>query len=202
MSRQDRCVRLVNIDEVRRSVAAVAARVSRPRVFASGNGAVPWPLLDAVDTELPAYRLFMLNAPKGVPNRDGVELETPFVGAGMRGSSQLSYLPSRLSLVPQLVKTVAKPHIVLINVSAPRDGLLSLGTEVNIAPAAIETAFFNGGLVIAQINRSMPFTYGDGELHPDAVDLAVEIDAPVTELLTSLPDEQSRSVADQVAALV
>ena len=195
-------MRVVSLDEVRHRVGAVAQRIDRPRVFASGNGAVPWPLLEAVDAELPAYRLFMLNAPAGVPCRDGVELETPFVGAGMRGAATLSYLPSRLSLVPQLLKSVTQPHIVLVHVSAPRGGLVSLGVEVNIAPAAIESALANGGLVIAQINPSMPFTYGDAEVHLDDVDIAVEVDEPITELTHAKPDERSSLVADQVAALV
>jgi acyl-CoA hydrolase len=195
-------MRVVGIEEVRRRVAAVAERSPRPRVFASGNGAVPWALLGAVDAELAAYRLFMLNAPSGVPTRDGVELETPFVGAGMRGQPTLSYLPSRLSLVPRLLKTRTPPHIVLVNVSTPQGGLVSLGTEVNIAPAAIESALSTGGLVIAQLNPSMPFTYGDAELHLDDIDLAVEADQPVTELRNPSPDDTSRLVADQVASLV
>ncbi|MFL6240261.1 MAG: acetyl-CoA hydrolase/transferase family protein [Actinomycetes bacterium] len=195
-------MRIVEVEELRRRVTAVAARVDRPRVVVGGNGAVPWALLEAVDTELAAYRLFMLNAPSGVPIRAGVELETPFVGAGMRGAPSLSYLPSRLSLVPQLIKTRTQPHIVLINVSAPRRGVVSLGTEVNILPAAIETALSNGGLVVAQINPSMPFTYGDGELHLDDLDLAVEADAPVGELAAPKPDDRAVLVANRVAELV
>jgi acyl-CoA hydrolase len=195
-------MRLVELAEARRRVAAVAERVERPRVFASGNGAVPWTLLQAVDEELATYRLFMLNAPPGIPRRDGVELETPFVGAGMRNVAALSYLPSRLSLVPQLLRTVTQPHIVLINVSAPRDGLVSLGVEVNVVPAAVESALSNGGLVVAQLNPAMPFTYGDAELHVDDIDLAVEVEQPITELLHPQPDDRSRLVADQVAALV
>jgi hypothetical protein len=49
------------------ALEAVAAMVSsdaaQPRVAVSGNAAVPWQLLRAVDAALPAYRLFMLNAP-------------------------------------------------------------------------------------------------------------------------------------------
>lgn len=195
-------MRVVSIDELRRRVGAVAARVARPRVIAGGNGAVPWVLLDAVDAELPAYRLFMLNAPAGVPTRPSVELETPFVGAGMRGQPTLSYLPSRLSLVPQLVKTRTQPHIVLVTVSPPRDGLVSLGTEVNILPAAIETALAQGGLVVAQINPSMPFTYGDAELHLDDIDIAVEADTPIMELPQPASDDRARTVADRVATMV
>jgi len=35
------------------------------------------------------YRLFALNAQPGVPDREGVTLESAFVGRGMRGRSRL-----------------------------------------------------------------------------------------------------------------
>jgi acyl-CoA hydrolase len=171
-------------------------------VVSGGNGAVPWTLLAAVEAEMAVYRLFMLNAPAGVPDRADVVLETPFVGVGMRGRDQLSYLPARLSLVPQLLRSSARPDVVIINLSPPRDGLLSLGTEVNILPAAIEAARARGGLVIAQINSAMPYTYGDAVLHPDDVDLAVEVDEPLSVLVEPAPDDQALAVADRVAALV
>ena len=62
---------------------------------------------------LPAYRLFMLNAQPGMPDRDGVMHETPFVGVGMRGRGGLRYVPSRLSLVPRLFQTTLPPDVVL-----------------------------------------------------------------------------------------
>ena len=109
-----------------------------PRVVASGNHAVPWTLLTCADEALATYRLFILNAPPGVPDRDGVTLETPFVGAGMRGRPRLAYLPCRLSLVPSLLRQRAEPDVVLLHTTVPRNGLVSLGVEVNVLPAAIE----------------------------------------------------------------
>ena len=38
-----------------------------------------------------------------MPDRDGVTLESPFVGPGMRGLARLRYFPCRLSLVPALL---------------------------------------------------------------------------------------------------
>jgi hypothetical protein len=149
-----------------------------PRVVVSGNHAVPWDLLGLVDAALPAYRIFMLNAPRGVPDRDGVVLETPFVGHGMRDSPRLSYVPARLSLVPTLFGTTRVPDVVVLHVSAPRDGTVSMGTEVNVLPAAVEAVRSRGGLVVAQVNRCMPYTFGDGVLALEEVDLALEVDVP------------------------
>src|SRR5690606_42124004 len=78
----------------------------------------------------------MLNAQGGVPGRDGVELETPFVGVGMRGRDGLRYFPSRLSLVPNLLKGPLPPDVVVVHTSVPAGETVSLGIEVNILPAA------------------------------------------------------------------
>jgi hypothetical protein len=146
-------VRIVSEAKLR---ALLGARPGIPRVVAGGNFATPWQALATLDAAVAEYRLFMLNAQAGVPDRDGVTLESPFVGPGMRGRERLRYFPGRLSLVPVLLAGPLPPDIVLVQTSAPAGGTVSLGTEVNVLPAAIETARSRGGLVIAQINRNMP----------------------------------------------
>lgn len=124
---------------------------------------MPTRLLSLLDATLPEYRLNMLNAPPGIPTREGVVHETSFVGVGMRTSPSLAYVPARLSLVPTLFSRTLQPDIVVVQTSAPIDGKVSLGTEVNVIPAAIEAARRRGGLVLAQVNEKMPYTFGDGE---------------------------------------
>src|SRR5579875_3447863 len=97
-----------------------------PRVVASGNFASPARLLELVDKVLPQYTLFQLNAQPGIPVREGVRHETPFVGPGMRALPNLGFLPARLSLVPRLLAATHVPDLVLLHVAAPRDGRLSL----------------------------------------------------------------------------
>ena len=70
--------------------------------------------LGLVDEALPAYKLWVLNAQHGVPERDGVVLETAFVGPGMRKSPRLAYTPCRLSLVPSLFSQLQPPDAVLL----------------------------------------------------------------------------------------
>ena len=74
-----------------------------PRVVVGGNFATPWRALVVLDGTLARYRLFALNAQAGMPCREGVTLESPFIGPGMRGRSRLRYFPCRLSLVPALL---------------------------------------------------------------------------------------------------
>lgn len=173
-----------------------------PRIVASGNHAAPWRLLEVADKSLAEFALFMLNAPAGIPNRAGVSLETPFVGAGMRRTPRLAYYPCRLSLVPALIKQRLVPHVVLLHVAPPRDGAVSLGVEVNILPAAVEAARAAGGLVIAQVNPRMPFTTGDALLAVDDIDLAIEVDEPLGALERPPVSDEQRVIGQQVASLV
>ena len=173
-----------------------------PRVVASGNFATPHVALSALDGALATYALFVLNAQVGLPDREGVVLETPFVGPGMRRSPRLRYLPSRLSMVPGLFATKAPPDVVLLHTSSVVDGRVSLGTEVNILPAAVEAARARGALVVAQVNPQMPYTFGDGELSVDDVDLALHVDVPLPSPPVVAPDDVSSSIAELVAGLV
>jgi acyl-CoA hydrolase len=173
-----------------------------PRVVMSGNFATPWQALTVVDKAVGQYRLFALNAQEGVPDRDGVTLESPFIGPGMRRSPRLRYLPCRLSLVPSLLKGPLPPDVVVLHVSAPVNGTVSLGTEVNILPAAIEAARSRGGLVVAQLNPRMPYTYGDAVVPEDEIDFAIEADVPLSSPATRPAAEVYQAIGDRVAALV
>lgn len=182
--------------------AALAASPDVPRVVVSGNFATPHRALDVLDKALAEYRLFALNAQPGIPDRDGVTLETPFVGAGMRGRPALRYFPSRLSLVPQLLKQTLPPDIVIVHTTTPVDGTVSLGTEVNILPAAIEAVRARGGKVIAQLNPHMPYTYGDAVLPCDEIDYAIESDEPLASPVRRPVDEVFGEIGGRVAELV
>lgn len=173
-----------------------------PRVVVTGNHASPGHLLGLVDGLLPSYRLWMLNAQRGIPDRDGVVLETPFVGPGMRRSPRLRYTPSRLSLVPRLFRTTQPPDLVLLHTTRPRDGKVSLGTEVNILPAAVEAARARGGRVVAQVSDQVPWTFGDAELDLEHVDLLVEADEPPVPATPARIDDEAALIGEQVAARV
>jgi acyl-CoA hydrolase len=185
-----------------RLAAVLAALPTPPRVVAGGNFATPWHVLEILDAAVPRYRLFMVNAQPGVPDRGGVILESPFVGPGMRNSERLSYYPCRLSLVPVMLSTTLPPDVVLVQVSPPADGTVSLGTEVNMLPAAIEAARSRGGVVVAQVNRHMPYTYGDAVLPVGDIDYAIEADIELQSPTPRLPGPASAAIGERVAALV
>jgi acyl-CoA hydrolase len=185
-------------------VAAVLRPMAggRPRVVVPGNFATPHATLRVIDAALPEYRLFALNAQAGMPERAGVVHETPFVGPGVRRSAHLDYVPARLSLVPRLFARTHAPDVVVLHTTPPRAGRVSMGVEVNILPAAVEAVRRRGGLVIAQVNPRMPWTYGDGELSTDQIDLGVEVDEQLASPVPRAPGDVERMIGERVAAFV
>jgi len=181
---------------------AVAALGNQPRIVVSGNHATPAALMTALAAEVPTFRLWALNAQSGMPDRDGITLETCFVGSGMRKSPRLRYIPARLSLVPVLFRQRLRPDVVVVHTSRVVDGKVSLGAEVNVLPAAIEQCRAAGGLLIAQVNPHMPYTFGDGEYAVDDFDYLVEVDEPLADLSPPVIDDVSASIGERVAGLV
>ena len=173
-----------------------------PRVVVSGNHATPWHTLALVDAELESYTLWALNGQPGLPDREGVVLETSFVGPGMRRNPRLRYVPSRLSLVPLLLGGPQAPDLVVLHTTRPRGGKVSLGIEVNVLPAAIEAVRRRGGLVVAQVNDRLPWTFGDAEVDLDLVDVLVEADAVLPVPAHIAVDELSVRIGAQVAQRV
>lgn len=180
------------------------------RVVAGSHSGTPWALLADLDLSVREYTLFVLNAQKGpsnyygygYPERPGVTLETAFIGPAMRGKKGVKYYPCHLSLVPELLKTQLPVDAVFVQTSRVVGGRVSLGTEVNYLPAVIRMVRESGGLVFAEINEQMPYTYGDGEFYTDAFDFAIKVDRPLATHVAGPADAQTLAIAEHVASLV
>ncbi len=192
-------MRTISIEQLQVRLSAIEGV---PRVVVGGNMATPWSVVDVIDKSIGRYRIYMLNAHPGVSEREGVIAETSFVGPGMRRHPGLSYVPSRLSMAPLLFQRTLPPDVVVLHCAPPREGLLSLGVEVNILPAAIEACRARGGLVIAVINSRMPYTFGDSQIAVDLVDLAVELDAELPSAHPTPVDDSSLAIAGRIAAMI
>jgi acyl-CoA hydrolase len=88
----------------------------------------------------------------------------------------------------------------MLHVSVPdKHGYVSLGTSVDVARAAAQTA----KIIIAQINPQMPRTHGDTFLHISKIDYAVYVDESLPEVSYSESvDEACEQIGKNVAALV
>lgn len=192
-------MRVINLEQLKGILGNLEPN---PRIVASGNFATPTFLLAAANSEIARFRLNMLGAQQGIPDRDGITFESSFVGPGMRRSPRLSYVPSRLSLVPVLFRDHYRPDVVFLHTSTQRHDTLSLGTEVNVLPAAIEACRERGGIIIAQANPHMPYTYGDAQIQTSEIDFLIEIEEPLISKEPSPIGDIAREIGEQIASKV
>ena len=170
---------------------AVAAVQSGNRIFIHSVAASPRRLVDALTARAPSLRVVEIvqlhtegDAPYAEPEMaHSFRVNSVFVGPNLRRAVQegrADYLPVFLSEVPKLFRSgLLALDVALVQVSPPdRHGFCSLGVSVDASRAAIQTA----RVVVAQVNRLMPRTHGDGLIHVDDIDYAVEADDPIPEL--------------------
>ena len=170
---------------------ALAAVKSDDRVFIHGSAATPVPLVKAMQARhKELHRVELVS----ITTMGDLDLDNPlwcgsfffnslFVSAGTRkvaNSMNGDYVPIFLSEIPQLFKRNILPlDVALIQVSPPdTHGYCSLGTSVDIARAAVDTARH----VIAQVNPRMPRTHGDSFLHIRDIDAMVWEEMELPEL--------------------
>jgi acyl-CoA hydrolase len=187
----------LSLEQAGRRLAVLAG--PEPRVVVSGNFATPVSLVKALVQSRERCRIFQLNSQYEFTAHPGMICETPFVGPGMRRDPMLDYLPMRLSLVPRLFEAARPVDAVLIHTSLPRDGKVSLGIEVNILPAAIAAARDVGGIVLAQMNPHMPYTFGDAEISLDAIDGALEVEEPLATPPENSSDDAAQVIGERIA---
>lgn len=135
--------------------------------------------------------------------KDSFHVNSFFIGANVRhtiAAGNGSYTPVFLSEVPLLFsKGILKLDAVFIQVSPPDiHGYCSLGVSVEATKAAV----LNAKLVIAQINKHMPRTFGDSSIHFSTIDYAVEHHEPIHQSLVSEISETENKVAGYVASLI
>ena len=109
-------------------------------------------------------------------------------------------IPAFLGEIPALFRDRTLPlDAVFLNVSPPnKDGYCSFGISADLAVSATECA----RKVIAQVNRSMPFSYGDALIHISEIDAAVEVDDPLVEVPTAIPTETDRAIGRHIAEMI
>lgn len=192
-------MRVINYEQLK---SLLDQAPENPRIVASGNFAPPMTLLKAADESIEKFKLHMLNAHPGIPDREGIGYESAFVGPAMRRHPRLHYIPSRLSMVPILFRDHYRPDIVFLHTSPKRYDTVSLGVEVNVLPAAIEAARARNGIVIAQANKQMPYTYGDAQIYESEIDYLIEVDEPLLEKPVEEISNIQREIGSRIASLI
>lgn len=111
-----------------------------------------------------------------------------------------SMTPRFLGEVPALFRDGSWPlDVCLLNCSEPdANGYVSFGVSADLATAASQCA----PIVIAQINKQMPFSYGDPVIHIDQLAACVAVDDPLVEVPTPVPSEAERKIGGYIAELI
>jgi len=194
--------------------AEEAVKMVKPgdRVFIHGSAATPVYLVKALQQRHAALKEVELVS---ITNIGDIDFDRPeyrksfffnslFVSANTRAvahSHDGDYVPVFLSQIPQLFKKNILPiDVAFIHVSPPdAHGFCSLGTSVDIARAAVDTA----KIIIAQVNPNMPRTHGDGFLHVNKIDAMVwhECSLPEVDYSTKTSDA-IQQIGRNVASLI
>ncbi len=190
---------------------AISQIRSGQRIFIHGGSATPHFLIKELTNQ--AHRLQNVEIlhihTNGEPSyakpefAKSFKVRNLFVGPNMRPYMNfdcVDYIPCFLSEIGILFrKGIRKPDVALIHVSPPdKHGFCSLGTSVDIARAAVETA----DLVIAQANPNMPRTHGDGIIHVSQIDHLIEVKEPLYEHLARELNPVEQAIGRNVASLI
>ena len=193
------------------SADAVVARItSGMNVFIHGAAATPTPLLDALArrTDLEGVKLWHLHlegplaftAPELAGRIRSISL---FTGAGLRESvneGRADFVPIFLSDIPSLFTTGrVRLDAAVVQLSPPdRHGTCSLGTSIDTARAAVDTA----GIVLAEINERMPRTHGHTAVPLERLAGWMATDRDLPEHAPAPPTAVEERIGDHVAGLV
>ncbi len=203
----------MNSDWSSRAVSAddaVAGIRSGMKVFVHGAAATPTTLLEALArrTDLEGVTLYHLHtagpAPFADPAQDGrLRSVSLFAGAPVRAAideGRADFVPIFLSDIPGLfLSGIVKLDAALVTLSVPdRHGFCTLGTSVDAARAAVDTAT----LVIAEVNAQMPHTRGNVVVPVGRLDAFVANDRPLHEHKGSEETAVEAAIGEQVANLV
>lgn len=185
---------------------------SGQRVFVHGSACTPVYMLQELARQAPRLRDVEL---VNISLYGDVELDKPeyhphfhfnslFVSGSIRhavNEGRGDYVPVFLSEIPELFKRNILPlDVAIVQVSPPdRHGYCSLGTSVDIARSAVNTA----RCVIAQVNNNVPRTHGDGLIHSSIFHAMVLQDAALHEVVygekvTEVEMQIGRNIAELI----
>lgn len=190
---------------------AIACIKSNQHIFIHSAAAVPTVLVNALSarhSELQNVSIYSIHtegeAPYAHPSmHEAFKVKPFFIGHNIRSAIQEhrgSYIPSFLSEIPSLFLSGSIPlNVALISVSPPdKHGFCSLGTSVDISLSAIQSA----DIIVAQINRFLPRTHGDGFVHVSKIHHAIEAHIPLPSSEEDIQTPETLAIGKYIAELI
>ena len=112
--------------------------------------------------------------------KESFQVHNFFNGANMRKEAKnlsAHYIPIFLSEIPLMFYNgIINLDVAIIQVSPPDvHGMCTLGPSVDVSISAVRTA----KVIIAQVNKQMPRTFGDSLIHISKIHSYIEVDEPI-----------------------
>ncbi|XP_033208942.1 4-hydroxybutyrate coenzyme A transferase-like [Belonocnema kinseyi] len=123
-----------------------------------------------------------------------------FIGGNVRpavNDGRADCIPIFLHEIPKLFyEGIIKPDIALIHVSPPDEmGYCSLGTSVD----SVRSAVIHSKIIVAQVNKHMPRTFGDALIHKSHLDIALLHDDPLPSHGAKEPSKEEQLIGKHIA---
>ena len=192
---------------------AVGLINSGDSIYIQGSTSIPEVLCQALAdrgnelkdvTVYAAFAVGRCEAPFCRPEyKDAFNIKSLFVANNIRRWLADGYgttIPAFLGEIPALFRDGTLPlDAVFLNVSPPdENGYCSFGISADLAVSAVECA----RKIIVQVNKAMPYSYGDALIHVSRIDAAVEVDDPLVEVPTAVPTEIDSAIGRHIAELI
>jgi acyl-CoA hydrolase len=192
---------------------AVGLINSGDSIYIQGSTSIPEVLCQALAdrgnelkdvTVYAAFAVGRCEAPFCRPEyKDAFNIKSLFVANNIRRWLADGYgttIPAFLGEIPALFRDGTLPlDAVFLNVSPPdENGYCSFGVSADLAVSAVECA----RKIIVQVNKAMPYSYGDALIHVSRIDAAVEVDDPLVEVPTAVPTEIDSAIGRHIAELI
>jgi len=178
-------------------------------VFIHGAAAVPIDLVESLCSQTHLTNITTYHVHLGCETKLGtaacpyIQPISFFTGADLRpriATGNCEYVPIFLSDIPNLFYSQqVHLNVALIQVSPPDEhGICSLGTSVDCARAAVDTA----DLILAEVNQQMPRTFGNSSIPLSKIDFFTCTDRPIIEHAPKKPTAVETRIGEIIADLV
>ena len=190
---------------------AVSLVKSGDTIVIQGSTSIPTVLLQALTDRAPELRDVKLISGFGVLPEDAPYAKRElidsfralsiFVPNTLRRAMRegvADTIPAFLGEVPFLFRSGQIPvDVTFLNVSEPdEEGYCSFGISADIAFSASECS----KVIIAQVNKYMPRTFGDPVIHMSKITAMCRGDVPLVEVPTPVPNEIETKIGNYVAS--
>lgn len=124
-----------------------------------------------------------------------------FMGAAERKAfkdGKIDLLPNHFSDIPKLLREMTNEPVVMATVS-PMDenGYFSLGTNCDHTAALLPYS-----KIIIEVNKHMPRTFGENQIHISAVSAIIENHQPIPEAPAIKQTKKDKLIGEHVASLI